>query len=31
MNETLRHYVEYVALGIEIAGILTMVFGALLA
>jgi uncharacterized membrane protein len=31
MNETLHHYVEYVALGIEVAGILTMIFGAFLA
>lgn len=31
MIEEIRHYVEYVALGIEITGILAMIFGAFYA
>ena len=31
MRETVQHYVEYVALAIEVAGVLVMVFGALFA
>ena len=31
MNETVQHYVEFAALGIEVAGVLVMIFGPLFA
>ena len=31
MRETVQHYIEYAALGIEVAGVLVMIFGPIFA